>query len=86
MTPREQLIQEVLQAPDFLVDILLKLTQTFHSTPPPPELKKLVETMTEISPSTQPLSALELAGDLVGCLEAPEDLSTNPDYLQEFGQ
>ena len=32
------------------------------------------------------LSALETAGNLVGSLEAPEDLSTNKDYLKGFGQ
>ncbi|MBD2188323.1 hypothetical protein [Pseudanabaena mucicola] len=32
------------------------------------------------------LSALELAGDLVGCLEAASDLSTNKEYFQGFGE
>lgn len=32
------------------------------------------------------LSALDLAGDLVGCLEAPSDLSTNKEYLRGFGE
>ena len=32
------------------------------------------------------VSALEAAGTLVGCLSAPEDLSTNKDYLEGFGQ
>jgi hypothetical protein len=32
------------------------------------------------------LSALETAGNLVGSLEALEDLSTNKDYLKGFGQ
>lgn len=31
-------------------------------------------------------SALELAGDLVGCIEGPGDLSTNPKYLDGFGK
>lgn len=31
------------------------------------------------------ISALEAAGDLVGCVEGPEDLSTNPEYMQGFG-
>jgi Arc/MetJ-type ribon-helix-helix transcriptional regulator len=34
----------------------------------------------------RPLSALELAGDLVGCVEGPGDLSTNPKYLEGFGE
>jgi metal-responsive CopG/Arc/MetJ family transcriptional regulator len=32
------------------------------------------------------VSALELAGDLVGCCEGPGDLSTNPKYLEGFGK
>ena len=31
-------------------------------------------------------SALELAGDLVGSLEGPSDLSTNKEYLRNFGR
>jgi len=33
----------------------------------------------------RPMSALELAGDLVGCCEGPGDLSTNPKYMEGFG-
>jgi metal-responsive CopG/Arc/MetJ family transcriptional regulator len=32
------------------------------------------------------VSALELAGDLVGCVEGPGDLSTNPKYLEDLGK
>lgn len=35
---------------------------------------------------TTDISALEAAETLVGCLSAPEDLSTNKDYLKGFGQ
>lgn len=31
-------------------------------------------------------SALALAEDLAGCLEGPEDLSGNKEYLQGFGR
>jgi hypothetical protein len=31
-------------------------------------------------------SALDLAGDLVGSVEGPGDLSTNPRYLEGLGQ
>jgi hypothetical protein len=35
----------------------------------------------------QPMSALEAAGDLVGCLEGgPPDLSVNKKYLEGFGR
>ncbi len=32
------------------------------------------------------LSALDLAGDLVGCLKGRTDLSTNPKYMKGFGR
>ena len=34
----------------------------------------------------RPISALELAGDLVGCAEGPRDLSTNPKYMEGYGK
>jgi metal-responsive CopG/Arc/MetJ family transcriptional regulator len=37
-------------------------------------------------PAQRPMSALELAGDLVGSLEGPGDLSTNPKYMEGYGQ
>jgi Arc/MetJ-type ribon-helix-helix transcriptional regulator len=33
-----------------------------------------------------PLSALDLARDLAGCLEGPGELSTNPKYMEGFGK
>ena len=36
--------------------------------------------------SERPISALELSGDLVGCGEGPGDLSTNPKYMEGFGE
>jgi hypothetical protein len=39
------------------------------------------------APGTQkPVSALELAGDLVGRWQGPGDLSTNPRYMEGFGE
>jgi hypothetical protein len=34
----------------------------------------------------RPTSALELAGDLVGCCEGPPDLSTNPKSMEGDGK
>ena len=34
----------------------------------------------------RPMSALELAGDLVGRGEGPIDLSTNPQYMEGYGE
>jgi hypothetical protein len=31
-------------------------------------------------------SFVELAGDLVGCLEGPGDLSTNAEHLSDYGR
>jgi Ribbon-helix-helix protein, copG family len=32
------------------------------------------------------VSCLDLAGDLVGCVEGPPDLATNPKYMRGFGK
>lgn len=37
-------------------------------------------------PDAAEQSALEAAGDLVGCLNGPADLSTNQAYMQGFGE
>ena len=34
----------------------------------------------------RPLSALDLAGDIVGSCKGPGDLSTNPKYMEGFGE
>ncbi len=31
-------------------------------------------------------TVLDLAGDLVGCVRGPGDLSTNPKYMKDFGK
>jgi hypothetical protein len=31
-------------------------------------------------------TVMDLAGDLIGCVEGPGDLSTNPQYMEGFGQ
>jgi hypothetical protein len=38
------------------------------------------------SPRKRPVSVLDLAGDLVGCVEGPGDLSTNPKYMEGYGR
>jgi hypothetical protein len=32
------------------------------------------------------ISAFDAAGDLIGCVEGPDDLSTNKEYMKGFGQ
>jgi len=38
------------------------------------------------SSPAKPVSALDLARDLAGCLEGPGDLSTNPKYMEGYGR
>ena len=33
-----------------------------------------------------PLSCYDLAKDIIGCFEGPGDLSTNPKYMDGFGE
>ncbi|AMA08818.1 hypothetical protein [Picosynechococcus sp. PCC 73109] len=39
-----------------------------------------------VSSKDEEISALDLAGDIVGYVEGPEDLATNKDYFQGFGE
>jgi hypothetical protein len=41
----------------------------------------------QVKKTKRPLSALDLAGPLVGCVKGgPKDLSTNPKYMDGFGE
>jgi hypothetical protein len=41
----------------------------------------------QVKKTRRPLSALDLAGPLVGCVKGgPKDLSTNPEYMDGFGE
>jgi hypothetical protein len=45
----------------------------------------LEEYLTQKGPAAE-CSALDLAGDLVGCVEGPGDLSTNPRHMRGYGR
>jgi hypothetical protein len=49
-------------------------------------VRDALEQMFGGKPAASPISALDLAGDLVGSCEGPGDLSTNPKYLEGFGK
>ncbi|OKH10764.1 hypothetical protein [[Limnothrix rosea] IAM M-220] len=49
-------------------------------------LQKATVESESLSSQNEEISALELAGDIVGCVEGPEDLATNKDYFQGFGE
>ncbi len=67
----EQLSPESLQsAADFLAYLYAKESQE----------------LTQINDDNGEQNALQLAGDLVGCIDAPADLSTNKDYLKGLGK
>ena len=46
----------------------------------------LLSQLRQIQIDTSEQSALAAAGDLVGCVEGPSDLSTNKAYMAGFGQ
>lgn len=87
MTPREQLIQEILLAPDASVHLLLQLIRPLRTNPThfTQQLQELLSTADNPTPDAAP-SAFDLARDLAGCLDGPADLSTNPQYFEGFGQ
>ncbi|MEM8639842.1 MAG: hypothetical protein AAGG51_13650 [Cyanobacteria bacterium P01_G01_bin.54] len=87
MTPREQLIQEILLAPDSLVNLLLQLIRPLRAgqTHLTQQLQQLITTTETPTPDATP-SAFDLARDLAGCLDGPADLSTNPKYFEGFGE
>lgn len=49
-------------------------------------MRDALEQMLNGTRAAKPLSALDLAGDLAGCLQGPGDLSTNPKYLEGYGR
>jgi len=49
-------------------------------------LRLAIETYLSDSPGGRSGSCLDLAGDLVGCVDATADLSTNRAYLKGFGE
>ncbi|OAB59509.1 hypothetical protein AY600_16225 [Phormidium willei BDU 130791] len=83
MTPREQLIQEILLAPDSSVNLLLQLMGLLRTDPThlTQQLQNLLSSTGYPPPDPSPF-AFDLASDLAGCLNAPPDLSTNPQYLE----
>jgi len=47
---------------------------------------KLSNSLSPLMPEPQPISFLEAASEFIGCLEGPGDLSTNPKYMEGFGE
>ena len=49
-------------------------------------VREAIETLLGADEATQPRSALDLAHDLAGTCEGPDDLSTNKKYMEGFGE
>jgi len=49
-------------------------------------VRKALEAYLNSKRSAKKGSFLELAGDLVGCVEGPGDLSYNPEHMRDFGK
>ena len=48
-------------------------------------IREAIETFLSTDEVARPKSALDLVADLAGSCEGPEDLSTNPKYMEGFG-
>jgi Protein of unknown function (DUF2281) len=74
----EQIIEAVRTLPPAKQQEVLDFAEFLHAKLPAPQ--------TESKEANESVSALEVAGDLVGCLEGgPPDLSVNKKYLEGFG-
>jgi Arc/MetJ-type ribon-helix-helix transcriptional regulator len=49
-------------------------------------VREALEQMLNGARAAKPISALDLAGDLAGCLKGPGDLSTNPKHMEGYGR
>ena len=77
-TLKQSAITAISQLPDTanINDIIVVLYQMKNEKP------VLNQTATE---KTKPVSCYDLAKDYIGCIEGPEDLSTNKAYMEGFG-
>jgi hypothetical protein len=74
----EMLKQEVATA-------ILKLPNTANIDDIQSALDKIRHSIDTAATETQAISCYDLAKDYIGCMEGPEDLSTNKAYFKGFG-
>ena len=81
---------------EFMVRVEEQIIEAVRTLPPAKQQEvldfveflraKLPPSQTELNEANGSVSALEVAGDLVGCLgDGPPDLSVNKKYLEGFG-
>ena len=86
MTQLEQQVMESLRTLPFekqqeVLDFVEFLKARFDSSP-----VRGNESLLNGQSSEKPKSLLEAAGNLIGCVDGPEDLSTNKKYMEGFGK
>ncbi len=74
-----------LKLPDSLDDKLAAAAASTGSTKSAVVREALEAYMSSATAKTE-LSFLDIAGDLLGTCEGPGDLSTNPKYMEGFGE
>jgi Arc/MetJ-type ribon-helix-helix transcriptional regulator len=74
-----------LKLPDSLHAKLVRLAKNRKRTKSD-VVREALEQMLNGTSRARSISALDLAGDLVGSCKGPGDLSTNPKYLERFGR
>jgi predicted transcriptional regulator len=74
-----------LKLPDALDDQLESLAGRLRTSKSAVIREAISGYLNENSP-TERASFAALAGDLAGCVDGPEDLSTNPDHLAGYGK
>lgn len=74
-----------IKLPDGLDQKLTSAAQRQHTTKSN-MLRLAITSFLDNKNPAQTGSCLDLANDLAGCINAPEDLSSNPKYLQGFGK
>jgi hypothetical protein len=76
-----------IKIPPSLEAQLLALSQQSHGSKSELVRRALLAFIAQGKSATPFVSALDQAGDLVGCFSGgPADLSSNPDYMRDFGR
>jgi hypothetical protein len=76
-----------IKIPPDLEQELLQLSEHAHLSKSELVRRALSAFMAQRRSATSFVSALDQAGDVVGCFTGnPPDLSSNPDYLKDFGR
>jgi hypothetical protein len=59
--------------------------QSAQTLPPQETVSHPNQQVQSFAPTQKAISVFEAAGDLIGCVEGPSDLSTNKRYMEGYG-